>query len=73
MDDLSLEEAVDRLGESVVAGISNAADGGLNARFGRALGVADAVESNRFINLGSPVRNSRQPSEAGSERLPEVN
>ena len=42
MDHLGFVEAVDRLGEGVVVGISNAADGGLDAGFGQALGVADA-------------------------------
>ena len=42
MNDLSFVEAVDRLGASIVIGISNAADKGLNARFGLALGVVDA-------------------------------
>ncbi len=42
MDDLGLVEAVDRLGESVVVAVADAADGGLDAGLGQALGVADA-------------------------------
>ena len=42
MDHLGLVEAVDRLGESVVVAVADAADRGLDAGFGQALGVADA-------------------------------
>ncbi len=42
MNDLGLVEAVDRLGESVVVGISDTADGGIDAGLGQTLGVADA-------------------------------
>jgi hypothetical protein len=40
-DDLGFEETVDRLGESVVVTIPDAADRGLDARFDKALGVFD--------------------------------
>ena len=40
-DNLSLEQADDRLGESVVVAIADAADGRLDASIGQALGVAD--------------------------------
>ena len=42
MDDLRFGEAVDCLGESIVIGISHAADRRLDAHFGQALGVAVA-------------------------------
>ena len=41
VDDLGLVEAVDRLGEGVVIGIADAADRGLDAGLGQALGVLD--------------------------------
>lgn len=50
MDDLGLEGAVDGLGESVVVGISDAADGGPDAGFGKAFGVA-------YADILSPCRN----------------
>ena len=40
-DDLGLVEAVDRLGQGVVVAVADAADRGLDARIGEALGVAD--------------------------------
>src|SRR6185437_15881660 len=42
MDHFGFEETIDRLGERVVIGITDAADGGLDASFGQALGVANA-------------------------------
>jgi hypothetical protein len=42
MDDLGLVEAVDRLGESVVVAVADAADGRFNAGFRQTLRVADA-------------------------------
>ena len=39
MDDLGLEQAVDRLGERVVVAVADAADGGLDASLGQPLGV----------------------------------
>jgi len=42
MDDLGLEETNHRFGESVVVGISDAADGRLDAGLGETLGVANA-------------------------------
>jgi hypothetical protein len=41
MDELGLVEAVDRLSEGVVIGVSDAADRGLDAGLGQALGVFD--------------------------------
>ena len=41
MDDLGLVEAVDRLGESVVVGVADAADRRLDAGLSQALGVLD--------------------------------
>src|SRR5690606_15831239 len=41
MDHFGLVQAVDRLGESVVVRVADAADGGLDARFGQALGILD--------------------------------
>ena len=41
MDDLGFVEAVDRLGESIVVGIADAADGRLDAGLRQALGVFD--------------------------------
>ena len=41
MDYLRLVEAVDGLGQGIIIGISDAADGRFNACFGKALGVAD--------------------------------
>ena len=41
MDDLGLVEAVDRLGESVVVAVADAADRWLDAGLGQALGVLD--------------------------------
>jgi hypothetical protein len=35
VDDLGLEEPVDRLGQGVVIAVADAADGGLDARFGQ--------------------------------------
>ena len=40
-DDLGLVEAVDRLGQGVVVAVADAADRGLDAGIGEALGVAD--------------------------------
>ena len=40
-NDLCLEETEDRLGQSVVIGVSDASNGGLDAGLGQALGVAD--------------------------------
>ena len=40
-DHLSLEQADNRLGESIVVAVADAADGGLDAGGGQALGVAD--------------------------------
>jgi len=42
MDDLGPVEAVDRLGESTVIAIADAADEGLDAGLGQALGLPDA-------------------------------
>ena len=42
LDHLGLVEAVDRLGEGVVVAVADAADRGLDACLGEALGVADA-------------------------------
>ena len=41
MDDLGLVKPVDRLGESVVVGIADTSDGGLDARFRQSLGIAN--------------------------------
>jgi hypothetical protein len=41
VDQLSLVEAVDRLGEGIVIAVTNAADGGLDTRLRQALGVFD--------------------------------
>ena len=41
MDDLGLVEAVDRLGESIVVAVADAADRRLDAGFRQALGVLD--------------------------------
>jgi hypothetical protein len=41
MDDLGFVEAVDRLGQSVVIAVADAADGRLDAGFRQALGVTD--------------------------------
>ena len=41
MDDLCFVEAVDRLGESVVVGVANAADRRLDPGLGQAFGVFD--------------------------------
>ena len=41
MDHLGLVEAVDRLGQGVVVAVADAADRGLDAGLGQALGVAD--------------------------------
>jgi anionic cell wall polymer biosynthesis LytR-Cps2A-Psr (LCP) family protein len=41
VDDLGFVEAIDRLGEGVVVRVADTADRGLEARFGKALGVAD--------------------------------
>ena len=41
MNDLCFVEAVDRLGESIVIGVADAADGWLDAGLGEALGVFD--------------------------------
>ena len=41
MDDLCFVEAVDRLGESVVVGVANAADRRLDPGRGQAFGVLD--------------------------------
>ena len=41
MDDLGFVEAVDRLCESIVKGVADAADGRLDAGLGEALGVFD--------------------------------
>jgi len=41
VNDLSLVKAVDGLGERVVVGIADAADGGLDAGLGQALGIFD--------------------------------
>jgi len=41
MDNLCFVEAVDRLGESIVIGVADAADGWLDAGLGEALGVFD--------------------------------
>ena len=45
MDEFGLVEAVDRLCEGVVVGVSDAADGGLDASFRQALGVANAART----------------------------
>jgi hypothetical protein len=42
MNDLSLVKTVDRLGESVVVAVSDAADGRLDAGFRQTLGVSNA-------------------------------
>ena len=42
MNDLSLVEAIDRLGESVVVAVSDAVDGRLDASFRQTLGVSNA-------------------------------
>ena len=41
MDHLGFVEAVDGFGEGVVVRVADTADRGLEARFGKALGVAD--------------------------------
>ena len=41
VDHLGLEQAVDRLGQGVVIAVADAADRGLDPRFGEALSVAD--------------------------------
>jgi hypothetical protein len=43
MDDLGFVVAIDRLGESVVVAVTDAADGGFDARLGPALCVGDAA------------------------------
>jgi hypothetical protein len=48
MDDLGFVEAVDRLGESVVIGVADAANGWLDAGLGQALGVFDRDVLGRF-------------------------
>ena len=55
MDHLGLVEAVDGLGQRVVVGIADAADGRFDPCFGEALGVADGNV------LGSPVAMMNQP------------
>lgn len=42
MNDLGLEKADHRFGESVIVGISDAAHGGLDPSFGEALGITNA-------------------------------
>jgi len=42
MNNLGFLESVGRLGESVVVAVADVADGGLDARFGQSLGIADA-------------------------------
>lgn len=42
VDHLGLEQSVDGLGQRVVVGIPDAADGGLDASVGQAVGVANA-------------------------------
>ena len=42
MDHLGLEQADDRLGESIIVRFPDAADGGFDSCLGEALGVADA-------------------------------
>ena len=56
MDYFSLVETVDGFGESIVIGISNAADGGLHACFSQALGVFD-----RDV-LAAPVAMMHEPA-----------
>ncbi len=41
MDDLGLEEAIDRLGQGIDITVTDAADGRLDARLGQPLGLAD--------------------------------
>lgn len=41
MDDLGLEEAIDRLGKRIVVESADTADRRLNAGFGQAFGVSD--------------------------------
>jgi hypothetical protein len=41
MDDLGFVDAIDRLGESIVIAVADAADGWLDAGLGQALGVFD--------------------------------
>jgi hypothetical protein len=48
MDDLGFVEAVDRLGESIVIGVADAADGRLDAGLSQALGVFDRDVLGRF-------------------------
>src|ERR1700712_6145075 len=56
MDHLGLVEAVDGFGESIVIGISDAADRRLDACFGQALGVFDGDV------LASPVAMVHEPA-----------
>jgi hypothetical protein len=55
VDDLGLEEAVDRLGQGVVVAVADAADRGFDPGFGQALGVANGQI------LRSAVRMMDQP------------
>ena len=48
MDDLGFVEAVDRLGQSIVVGIADAADGRLDAGLRQAVGVFDRDVLGRF-------------------------
>ena len=48
MDDLGFVEAVDRLGESIVIGVADAADGRLDAGLSQALGVFDRDVLGKF-------------------------
>ena len=61
MDDLGFVKAVDRFGESIVIGVADAADGGLDASLSQALGVFD-----RDV-LAAPVT---VMDEAGARRRP---
>jgi hypothetical protein len=54
-DHFGLEQADDRLSESIVAGIADAADGGLDAGFGQPLGVADRSGSSLTLSFEKPI------------------
>ncbi len=51
MDDLSLVEVIDRLGERVVIAVTVAADGGLDAGLTQPFGVAKAYISGTAVAM----------------------
>ena len=57
MDDLGFVKTVDRFGESIVIGVADAADGGLDASLSQALGVFD-----RDVFGGFKRSSQRDPS-----------